>query len=121
MPPPVSWFVQGEIDRRKFEEYLLNPDHPDGRHKHRLWSSVLGIGQADADLAMSLIRQQLPKANVEVRPGRLVRGSAEIILRWELVIPDFRGPAGEAPVLTAWARDPRAARPHLTTAFPLVE
>lgn len=121
MPPSVSWFVQGEIDRRKFESYLLNPEHPDGRHKLRLWSSVLGIGHADTDLAIRLIREQLPRAAVEERPGRPVRGSAQTIPRWELLIPAFIGPAGEAPVLTAWARDPRAARPHLTTAFPLVE
>lgn len=56
MPPSVSWFVQGEIDRRKFESYPLNPEHPDGRHKLRLWSSVLGIGHADTDLAIRLIR-----------------------------------------------------------------
>lgn len=121
MPPSVSWFVQGEIDRRKFEDYLLNPEHPDGRHKLRLWSSMLGIGQADTDLAISLIREQLPRAAVKERPGVPIRGLGQTIPRWELVIPDFRGPAGEAPVLTAWARDPRAAGPHLTTAFPLVE
>jgi hypothetical protein len=35
------------------------------------------------------------------------------------VIPRFRGPNGnEHPVLTAWALEPGADHPHLTTAFP---
>jgi hypothetical protein len=47
----------------------------------------------------------------------------EVIRRWELVIPSFRGPnVNVGPVLTAWALDPDVgeASPHLVTASPLV-
>jgi hypothetical protein len=35
------------IERRKLESYLLDPAHKDGRHKARVFRSVLGIGAGD--------------------------------------------------------------------------
>ncbi|MBW4596036.1 MAG: hypothetical protein KME46_24830 [Brasilonema angustatum HA4187-MV1] len=35
---------QAVIDRQKLSGYCLNPEHPEGRHKARLFKSVLGIG-----------------------------------------------------------------------------
>lgn len=124
MPLPVSteWFIHGIIEKRKLEEYLLSPIHPDGMHKLRLWQSVFGIGEGDADLLERLIRSQLSQASPEEHklvvtkddPPRTVR-------RWELVIPRFRGPNGnEGTVSTAWALDPDKEHPHLTTARPIV-
>ena len=37
------------VDRRKLEAYCLNPHHPRGRNKARVFASV-GISQADSDL-----------------------------------------------------------------------
>ena len=36
------------VDMRKLREYCLNPRHPRGRHKARVFASV-GIRQADAE------------------------------------------------------------------------
>ena len=36
------------VDLRKLQEYCLNPQHPRGRHKARVFASV-GIREADAD------------------------------------------------------------------------
>jgi filamentous hemagglutinin len=111
--PPVEWFVSGTIERNKLGAYLLSPHHPRGRHKARLWSSVFGFDQSDAEQLESAIRTQLSQAEPTERLGGLVR-------RWELVIPRFRGPNGnEGPVLTAWALEPGKDSPHLTTAYPL--
>ena len=61
--PPVEWFAGGIIDReRKLNGYLLSPSHPDGRNKLRLWHSVFGIGEGDAELLERLIREQLVQA-----------------------------------------------------------
>jgi hypothetical protein len=127
-PPssPVEWFaLEGIIDReRKLDGYLLSPTHSDGRHKLRLWQSVFGIGVGDAELLERLIRDQLQGAEpVEKEVKTSPEDPSEVIRRWELVIPRFRGPNGNVgPVLTAWALDPDVgeARPHLVTAFPLV-
>jgi hypothetical protein len=124
--PPVEWFaLEGIIDReRKLDGYLLSPTHPDGRHKLRLWQSVFGIGVGDAELLERLIREQLEGAEpVEKEVKNPAEDPSEVIRRWELVIPSFRGPNGNVgPVLTAWALDPDVgeASPHLVTAFPLV-
>lgn len=34
--PSIEWFLSGTIDRRKFDECLLSPSHPTGKHKARL-------------------------------------------------------------------------------------
>lgn len=36
------------IELEKFTEYCLNPDHPSGRHKPRVFESVLGLTLKDA-------------------------------------------------------------------------
>ncbi len=120
--PPVEWFVDGIIDRRKLDSYLLSETHSEGLHKARLWWSVFGIGSRDADLLDTLIRQHLPQATPDEKEERRTGDSpARIVRRWELIIPRFRGPNGhEGAVLTAWALKPDATRPHLTTAYPLV-
>ena len=123
--PPVEWFAEGIIDREgKLNGYLLSPTHPDGRNKLRLWRSVFGIGEDDADLLERLIREQLEEAVPEEKEGKTPpKDPPEVIRKWELMIPRFRGPNDNvAPVLTAWALDPDVgeARPHLVTAFPLL-
>ena len=119
--PPVEWFARGNIDReRKLNGYLLSSTHPDGKNKLRLWRSVFGIGEGDADLLERLIREQLEEAVPEEKEGK---GLPEVIRKWELVISHFRGPNGNVgPVLTAWALDPDVGedRLHLVAAFPLV-
>ena len=110
--------------RKKLSGYLLSSTHPDGRNKLRLWRSVFGIGEGDAELLERLIREQLVQAQPKEQEGKTPpEGLPEVIRRWELVIPYFRGPNGNVgPVLTAWALDPDVGegRPHLVTTFPLV-
>lgn len=36
------------VDLRKLEEYCLNPEHPVGKHKARVFAATLGITRADA-------------------------------------------------------------------------
>ena len=122
--PTTEWFARAEIDRRKLDAYLLSPTHPRGRHKARLWRSVFGIGEEDGDLLERLIREQIHQAEqVSEKEARRDRDDPEVIYRrYEVTIPDFRGPNGNVgPVLTAWTHDPRRDRPHLTNAFPVVD
>lgn len=103
--PTAAWFAGGIIERRKLDEYLLSPTHPDGKNKLRLWRSVFGIEEGDAWLLERLIREHLLQAEPQERNPVTRRGdSPKTFRRWELVIPHFRGPNGNvAPVLTAWA------------------
>lgn len=113
--PPADWFASGEIDRRKFDVYLLSPTHPDGKHKLRLWQSIFGIGVGDGALLEQLIRSQISSGVVVERSPRVDTR------RFGVRIADFEGPAGRGPVLTAWAADHEEERPRLVTAYPDVE
>ena len=48
---------QAIVDIEKLRDYCLNPQHPRGRHKARVFSSILGItGQESDILREALIR-----------------------------------------------------------------
>ena len=40
---------QAVVDLAKLSDYCLNPDHPRGRHKARVFASALGLTLADAE------------------------------------------------------------------------
>ncbi len=116
--PPASWFASGEMDPRKFDEYMLLATHPEGKHKLRLWESVFGIGVGDGARLEQLIRDQVVNGVVSERAPR---GDTR---RFAVMIVDFEGPTGRGPVLTAWASDHgdyRERKPRLVTAFPVVK
>ena len=49
---------QAIIDIAKLRDYCLNPNHPEGRHKARVFKSALGLEQSDAEwLAREIARQ----------------------------------------------------------------
>jgi hypothetical protein len=54
----------------KLRDYCLNPLHPRGRHKARLFASTLGLTQADA----SILREELLGA---ARDGEATQGEAD--------------------------------------------
>ena len=46
------------VDIAKLRDYRLNPNHPRGRHKARLFASVLNLSQEDA----GFLREHLVRA-----------------------------------------------------------
>ena len=50
------------VDIGKLRDYCLNPNHPEGRHKARVFRASLGIGQEYADWLAAKILQCLPEA-----------------------------------------------------------
>lgn len=53
----VPNWERATIDRRKLQDYVLNPAHPEGRHKARGFLSALGITAADSEwLALALLQ-----------------------------------------------------------------
>lgn len=66
------------LDIRKIEDYCLNPQHPRGRHKARVFQDALGIGRADAQW----LRETLLKAAVEAEATEWA--SDEFGRRWRM-------------------------------------
>ncbi len=109
------------FEREKFDDFLLSPAHPVGRHKFRWLSSTFGFDEGDGALFERLIRKQLSQAGeIRERSPKPDADDPSVVYRqWEIVIPNFRGPNGNvAPLLTAWALDPDKDRPHFTNAYP---
>ena len=59
------------IDLRKLIDYCLDPIHPRGRHKARVFRATLGIEQTDAQWLQEAIAEALPSSEaVELTKDR---------------------------------------------------
>lgn len=61
-------FEKAVIPIQKLDSYALNPQHPEGKHKARVFKSMLGIERRHASTLAELIRVGLSKAPAE--PGQ---------------------------------------------------
>jgi hypothetical protein len=55
------------VEISKVRDYILNPHHPRGRHKARVFSSALGLTQVDAEFLRSALIQAA--RDTEAIPG----------------------------------------------------
>jgi hypothetical protein len=80
----------------KLVDYALDPQHPRGRHKARVFGSALGIGRADAPF----LRDRLVEGVIE-SPVRGTRVTPFGVLYEVVVLVDGLNGA-TAPVATIW-------------------
>lgn len=98
------------IDLRKVTGYALNPDHPVGGNKARVFESVLGFNRTNAHDLIAQIRQGVME-NIAT-PGKV----DDYGYRFTVDIP-VTGPRGSGIVRTAWIVRAGSATPSLTTLF----
>ena len=97
----------------KLRDYCLNPEHPTGRNKARVFASALGIHQADwqylADQLLAGV-QTAPISRIEVKPD----GTG-----YEVIVSVDGLNGATAPVKSGWFIDaePADAPPRLTSAY----
>jgi hypothetical protein len=60
-------FGQARIPIEKLENYALNPDHPVGRNKAKMFRDFLGIERRHAGALAELIRSTLPRSHATQR------------------------------------------------------
>lgn len=98
------------VEDAKLLEYVLNPEHPVGRHHAALFEQLLGITRANYEL----LKEQLFLAavSVEVEAGKASPFGEKFEMR-VLV----RGPLGTRPVLAVWIREPGPTGPRLITCY----
>ena len=99
------------IDPRKLTEYALNPNHPVGSHKARVFNSVLGYNQSNAESLINQIYEKLPQCEAKI-------GVLDIYgQRFTVDIPII-GPNGNTAIVrTGWIIRPNSMTPELTTLF----
>ena len=100
------------VEIAKLRDYCLSPDHPRGRHKARLFASVLALTQDDAEF----LRQQLLRAAREGHAAATHRD--EFGERYQIDFDLTRG--RRATIRSAWIVLRSERIPRLTTCFVLL-
>jgi hypothetical protein len=98
------------IDPRKLTDYALNPAHPVGGNKARVFESALGFTKSNADDLMSQLRQGV--MNYTPVAGKVDQFGN----RFTVDIP-VTGPAGSGVVRSGWIYKPGSNVPEMTTIF----
>ena len=108
MPHPEN----AVVDIRKLRDYCLNPDHDDGKHKARLFLSILGMTSDDAEVLrqvlLEVVKTQEAKLGQKDEFGQRYR--LDFLLEWQ-----NRG----AIVRSGWIVENDSDIPRLTTCYPL--
>ena len=101
---------QAVVEDAKLLDYVLNPEHPIGRHHAALFEQLLGITRRNSEV----LKQQLlgAAASAAVAPGKPSPFGEKFEMRFPV-----RGPAGTRPVLAVWMREPGQASPRLITCY----
>lgn len=104
------------VDLRKLRDYCLNPDHPEGKHKARVFKGKLGIGRNDAErLRRVILERILNEDAAEQEPTAY--GRRFIV---EFSVSRWEGEGfiqNEAVLRTAWIIRNDEDFPRLTTCF----
>jgi hypothetical protein len=98
------------VEIGKLRDYCLNPDHPRGRHKARVFAATLGLGTTDAER----LRDTLLRAAVEgdVTPGEVDRYGRRYMVDFEMVTA-----VGQAILRSAWIVRDGEDVPRLTSCY----
>ena len=103
---------QAIVDIIKLTDYCLNPGHPRGRHKARVFASALGITIEDADRLRDALLQAV--ANRDARLG-------DVDSYGQRYVVDFRldGPQGPVPIRISWIIRTGDDAPRFTSCYVL--
>ncbi|EKV02904.1 hypothetical protein Lepto7375DRAFT_5172 [Leptolyngbya sp. PCC 7375] len=100
------------VDIRKLRDYCLNSNHGDGKHKARLFASILGMTAEDADKLQQCLLEVVK--NHEAQLGRKdrfgQRYTLDFLFEWQ-----NKG----ATLRSGWIIETDAVIPKLTTCYPL--
>jgi hypothetical protein len=108
----VPFCKNAVVDIRKLTEYLLNPNHGDGKHKARLFKAALNITAKDAEL----LRLALLEA---VKINSAVIGKADRFGQRYTVDFMFEWNGKKAILRSGWIIEYNSEIPRLTTCYPL--
>ena len=102
------------VSIEKFTEYRLNPEHPTGRHKARVFKAALGITLENAEFLRE-ITQRLAITG-EAEPQESIPYGERYVIDFELTTK-----SGTAAVRTAWIVRHGDDFPRLTSCYVLEE
>jgi uncharacterized protein DUF6883 len=101
---------QAIIDIAKLRDYSLNPLHPEGKHKARVFAATLGFSSSDAERLHAMITSAISTEEASV-------GICDE--HGERYVVDFatRGLRGIVTIRTAWIIDQGETVPRLISCY----
>ena len=102
------------VDLAKLRDYCLNPSHPEGKHKARVFAAMLGLSLAD----LEFLHDELLKA-AQVGDARI--GEKDKYGDRYVVDLTMTNGARRARVRSAWIIPPGKRIPHLTSCYVLLK
>jgi hypothetical protein len=100
------------VDIRKLRDYCLNPEHDEGKHKARLFLSILGMTAENAEELRQILLEVV--RSYEAQLGRQDEFGQRYILDFTLEWQDR-----SATVRSGWIIERDSNMPKLTTCYPL--
>jgi hypothetical protein len=104
-------YDKAELPQNKIESYILNPFHDEGKHKARLFESILGFKQSDWEELRRRILDELPYN--EARLGEAGAWGQKYVV----VLPILGLNSNTANVRTVWIIRPTTDHPSFVTAL----
>ena len=104
---------QAIVDIRKLRDYCLNSQHNKGKHKARLFSSILGMNSNDTEALRNILLDAVKRHDAELadKDARGQRYTLDFTLKWQ---------DKQATIRSGWIIEVNSDIPRLTTAFPLL-
>lgn len=99
---------RADIPPDKLLSYCLNPEHPSGKHKARVFASVLGITQANSEVLQELIKFSALEGNV-IQQSTTDFG--------QIFKVDWQIPETDVILRTIWEIKSDSLSPRLVSAF----
>lgn len=100
---------KAEISRQKLVGYCLNPNHPSGKHKARVFASALGITTDNVEILDELIQKAAIEG--EVIQENTTEFGQQFKVNW--VIPETQN----IKLRTIWEISNLNSNPRLVSAF----
>ncbi len=98
------------VDLAKLTGYCLNPEHPRGKHKARVFAATLGFTAENADeLRTALLAAA---ATADAHPAASDQFGTRYMLEFEII-----GPQGAGIVKSTWIVRRGESTPRLTSCF----
>lgn len=100
------------VDVRKLRDYCLNPEHDDGKHKARLFASILGMTSGNAEelrqILLEVVKTQSAQLGRQDEFGQ--RYTLDFTVEWQ---------NRSATLRSGWIIEHGSEIPRLTTCYPL--
>jgi hypothetical protein len=110
-PPPLPHAADAVIAAAKLRDYTLNPDHPDGGPKARVFAAVFGYSRQDWPQLREALLAAIQEAPAMARAGTAWGQLYDV----SVTITGVNGRAHR--VRTGWIVRPDDPRPHLVTCY----